>query len=800
MPRFWALFFTFPLFAATVSSVNRYIVELSLEPVAVHVARTPQRASVRQRLHTADADQRRAAIRVQQANARAAIEQSGGRIRGALETLSNALLVEIPAAQAAELARAPGVSAVYPVRLFEMSLDHALPLHHVPDAWAQMGFGNAGAGIMIGVIDTGIEISHAGFNDAGFTAPGGFPVADAVADRAFTNNKVIVARSYASLFAAHDPDPTVADHVGHGTATAMAAAGVANSGALARISGVAPQAYLGIYKVFGTPGVNDSASEDAILAAMDDAVSDGMSVINLSLGYDVPSLPSVDPFIKAVEAASRFGVIVVAAAGNNGPNPGTVGTPAIAPHAIAAGASNNDRAFSAYVQIAGAGAVTALPGNGPNSFTPISGPLMDVAKFDPTGLACALLPANSLQNAIVLIQRGTCNFEDKLDFAGAAGAAAAVIYDNVTDEALVLMNVGQAPLPAAMISNSDGLALKRLIANSPAGTIQFYQPTFVNPASLATFSAAGPSIDNSIKPDLTAVGENFYTAAQTLDSTGELYNPTGYILSQGTSFAAPLVSGAIALLESARPGLTADQYRSLLIDTADVAFSVPGTTARVQQAGGGFFNALSAISATAAASPVSVSFGTANGSITSTTTLTVSNVGAAADTFQISATARDAGAPMPQFPTTAMRIEAGASASIPVVFSAGGLAPGQYEGFIQIQGSAAAVPTRVPYWLAVPSTTPALITVLSTATDASAGSTLADAVIFRVTDAAGVPVSVTPQVTAVSGGGRVNGISGLGSSYPNDYVLNVHLGNAPGPNIFQIQAGSVSMQVTITGQ
>ncbi len=56
---------------------------------------------------------------------------------------------------------------------------------HVPDAWAQMGFGNAGAGVMIGVIDTGIEISHAGFNDAGFKVPGGFPVADGVADRAF---------------------------------------------------------------------------------------------------------------------------------------------------------------------------------------------------------------------------------------------------------------------------------------------------------------------------------------------------------------------------------------------------------------------------------------------------------------------------------------------------------------------------------------------------------------------------------------------------------------------------------------
>ena len=137
------------------------------------------------------------------------------------------------------------MKSVHPVRLFQMSLDHALPLHHVPDAWTQIGLANAGAGVRIGMIDTGIEIGHPGFNDAGFTAPAGFPQAGATGDFAFTNNKVIVARSYASLFAAKDPDPSVRDHVGHGTATAMAAAGVTNSSMLTTISGVAPQAYLG---------------------------------------------------------------------------------------------------------------------------------------------------------------------------------------------------------------------------------------------------------------------------------------------------------------------------------------------------------------------------------------------------------------------------------------------------------------------------------------------------------------------------------------------------------------------------
>ena len=97
--------------------------------------------------------------------------------------------------------------------------------------------------------------------------------------------------------------------------------------------------------------------------------------------------------------------------------------------------------------------------------------------------------------------------------------------------------------------------------------------------------------------------------------------------------------------------------------------------------------------------------------------LTISNVGTVADTFQISAAPRDAGAPVPQFSTTQARLDPGASVSIPVVFTANGMTPGQYEGFIQIQGGAASVPTRVPYWFAVPSGTPAFVTMLtSTAT------------------------------------------------------------------------------------
>src|SRR5207245_9892974 len=88
--------------------------------------------------------------------------------------------------------------------------------------------------------------------------------------------KTLGGRSYCSLLPNRDPDHSARDHVGHGTALAMVAAGVRNAGPLATIAGVAPKAWLGNYKVFGTPGYNDAASDDAILKAIDDAVADGM--------------------------------------------------------------------------------------------------------------------------------------------------------------------------------------------------------------------------------------------------------------------------------------------------------------------------------------------------------------------------------------------------------------------------------------------------------------------------------------------------------------------------------------------
>jgi len=263
---------------------------------------------------------------------------------------------------------------VYSWRLFYRTLDHALPLERVPDAWNQIGGqGNAGAGMKIGMIDTGVDSGHPALNDSALTPPSGFPVANQASDIAYTNNKIIVARSYAinrngSNAAAIDTD-------GHGTGTSMIVAGAAVAGPSGPISGIAPKAFLGNYKVF-PDDPNATAQEDWIVKAIDDAVADGMNVINLSLGSLLALRPADDLLAQAVEVATSAGLIVTISAGNGGSDPNTIASPGVAPDAITVGSTWNDRDFAGSLQPGNGPAVAAYPGTGPNSTNPISGNLL----------------------------------------------------------------------------------------------------------------------------------------------------------------------------------------------------------------------------------------------------------------------------------------------------------------------------------------------------------------------------------------------------------------------------------------
>jgi len=361
---FLVLLLVMPLSAG---ALGRYALVLEDPPAAA--ARSVVRIGVGPEVTAA-----RGVLREKQLALRAELLRRHIRVTGTSQLLLNAVYVVADPSRKAELARLPGVRRVAFLPPLKPALDKAELLVNTSAGWNLVGgLSNAGLGVKIAVIDSGIDQTHPAFQDTLLTPPAGFPVCQP-ADCAFTNNKVIVARSYIQQEAAGSPpDPAVdsrpddyspRDHQGHGTAVAMVIAGETNTGPGDTITGLAPKAFLGNYKIFGSPGVNDSASGDAVIQALEDAVSDGMDIANLSLGGPAltgaldsgaacgndPGMPC-DTLSQAVENATSMGMLVVVAAGNDGgsgiryPALATVETPAIAPSAIAVSASTNSHSW-----------------------------------------------------------------------------------------------------------------------------------------------------------------------------------------------------------------------------------------------------------------------------------------------------------------------------------------------------------------------------------------------------------------------------------------------------------------------
>jgi subtilisin family serine protease len=264
----------------------------------------------------------------------------------------NGLAVVVPRGSLARLSRVPGVARIWQSATYSASLDRTPQLIGAPIVWGPQ-LTNTGQGMKIGIIDQGIDQTHPFFNPAGFQYPAGFPKGNV----AFTTPKVIVARSFVPPGVTAPESTLPFANLGtdddHGTHVAGIAAG--DHGTLAPffstqpLSGIAPGAYLGNYKALAVPsaccGLDGNAPE--IAKAIDQAVADGMDVINLSLGE--PEMdPSRDVVVKAIDAAAKAGVVPCIAAGNEAEDPtdggkGSVGSPGDAPLAITAAASTTGR-------------------------------------------------------------------------------------------------------------------------------------------------------------------------------------------------------------------------------------------------------------------------------------------------------------------------------------------------------------------------------------------------------------------------------------------------------------------------
>lgn len=494
-------------------------------------------------------------LRQGQSSMRAQIEARNIHVTGAVQHLLNALFVKATPAQAAILRTLPGVKAVVPLRLYFKS--DQLTLSYVQNAWSTSVIGgqsNAGAGLKIAILDTGIDQTHPSFHDASLVVPQGFPKCDVQSNCAFTNIKVIVARSYvAHLSAGSNPGDPAADSRpddlsardldGHGTAVASVAAGVPSSFQGNALSGVAPKAFLGNYKIFGSPEVNGFASDAGIVAALDDAVTDGMDIVNLSLGSPAfggpldsgavcgnPPGVACDPSAMAIEQAVTNGqILVVAAAGNSGstgyrntitgaPTFGTVASPAYTPSAVAAGGIQNDISYAQSVEVSGnitpanLKRIPAFQGaDGPALAGTLTAPAVDVEKAgDSTGLLCNPLSGTPLSGRIALVLRGTCFFSTKVNYAQSAGAVGVIFLDNKSPD-VTYPGVGGTQIPAFLVQQAVGENLKSYIDSNPGAVVTLnpnrsqVSASTLNliPESVASFASRG------LPPDQTRSSRTF---------------------------------------------------------------------------------------------------------------------------------------------------------------------------------------------------------------------------------------------------------------------------------------------------
>lgn len=233
---------------------------------------------------------------------------------------------------------------VWPTVTYHEQLDRTPKLIGAPQVWGPT-LATAGQGEKIGIIDDGLDQTHIFFSPTGFSYPPGFPKGNT----AYTTPKVIVARAFAPAepkwkYANTPFDPVDSDHA---TNVAGIAAGDYNTtanveGKQYHVSGIAPMAYLGNYKVLTIPtsefGLDGNSPE--IVAGIEAAVRDGMNVINLSLGEPEVE-PTRDIVVQAIDNAADAGVVPVIAAGNDFDDMGlgSIGSPGTAPQAITVAAS-----------------------------------------------------------------------------------------------------------------------------------------------------------------------------------------------------------------------------------------------------------------------------------------------------------------------------------------------------------------------------------------------------------------------------------------------------------------------------
>ncbi len=558
---------------------NSYIVVMNADPLVTTLGQD-----------NLDTSQAQAAAEVLSESHDAALTEAGVSPTKKVNEYVNALngfSARLTYAQAEQVANDPNVALVLPDELRHVTAESTRTSFSVGGSSTPWHTGYTGEGVIVGVIDTGIWPEHPSFADDGSYADLGIVLDESAHsacdfgntgananDAPFTcNNKLIGARQMLDtyrFFIGADPDEfdSARDDDGHGTHTASTAAGNADVSASifgiprGKISGIAPRARIIAYKALGNLGGFTSDLADAI----DQAVADGVDVINYSIGGGA-SLTGADDiaFLFAADA----GVFVAVSAANDGPGAGTIGGPATDPWVTAVGANTQSKFYEG----------TIVLGNGKKyqgaSITQTLGikPLVDAALLGNEVCDPSVAFSAPVTGKIVLCKRGVVGRAAKSLAVFNAGGAGMILYNASNDDNLFTDNHW---VPSVHIDLTPGLAIKSYIASAGSGARARIINTgnvtsWPSAPSMTIFSSRGPdtAAEDIIKPDITAPGIQILAGNSPFpdpDSTpgGELFQAIA-----GTSMSSPHMAGVYALMKEAHPDWSAAAAKSAIMTTSD---------------------------------------------------------------------------------------------------------------------------------------------------------------------------------------------------------------------------------------
>jgi subtilisin family serine protease len=539
----------------------------------------------------------------------------------------NGVVMEMSQSQAKQIAAMPEVAYVERERLIPLDTDRGPELIGAPNIWngSASGSPHYGEGVIVGIIDSGINSDHPSFAE---TAGDGYVHSNPLGDGVFIgdcvngfpemcNNKLIGVRSYSgvtniytdtAVFGDNPPPANGEDYDGHGTHVAGTAAGnllltvdllsrqlnveesdgnVTSDFQFPEISGVAHRANVIAYQVCQPGAEGDTysgCSTSVMLQAIDDAVADGVDVINMSIsGGGNPWTYSI---AQGFLAAQEAGIFVAISAGNSGPDDGTTVKNAPWYNSVAASTHGRSIVYTGPKSLGTlTGGDTAAPATIEGSgFTPgYTAVIVYAGDFDnpndEVGVDSAQcltpFPEGTFNGQIVVCDRGEIARVQKAVHV-AAGGAGGYVLANIQGGGTNLVN-DTFVLPGVQISANDGDILKAWLASGTShnGTISSTSASTQIGSfdSIASFSSRGPNntVPDIMMPTMTAPGVSIYAAYsdQQFGKDVTLPSPADFAFLQGTSMSSPHAAGAGALIKSAQPSWSPDNIRSALMMTAE---------------------------------------------------------------------------------------------------------------------------------------------------------------------------------------------------------------------------------------